>query len=157
MRLSAGCTGHDSNVKMGIRPIGWKLGEIQESRAFRLVSRILADPQAFCVLAVLLWRVWRLLLPDGSYATCMSKVRVALPAAGKTLQSLQCAGIFFLVDRSVQTAPSLRGALRRCRLPLQSLSGVFAGGSSDRNLFSDYKQDRVLRSPAHALLPCNWR
>ena len=157
MRLSAVCTGHDANVKMCIRPIGCKFGEIQESRASCLVRQILADPLAFCVLAVLLWRAWRLLLPDGSHATFISKLRVALPAADNTLQSLQCAGIIFLVDRSVQIAPSPRGALRRCWLPLQCLSGVFGGGSSNRNLFSDCKQDRVLRSPASALLPCNWR
>ena len=103
MRLSAGCTGHDSNVKMGIRPMGWKLGEIQESRASCLVRQILADPLTFCVLAVLLWRAWLLLLPDGSYVTLIN-VRVAcssaasplqrcsrrVSAAGRTLPCLQC-------------------------------------------------------------------
>ena len=103
MRLSAVCAGHDSNVKMCIRPTGWKLDEIQESRASCLVRQILADPLAFCVLAVLLWRAWRLLLPDGSCASFISKVRVAcssaafplqrcsrrLSAAGRTLPCLQ--------------------------------------------------------------------
>ncbi|OLP73569.1 hypothetical protein AK812_SmicGene47148 [Symbiodinium microadriaticum] len=151
MRLSAVCTGHDSNVKMCIHPTGWKFGEIQESRASCLVRQILADPLTFCVLAVLLWRAWRLLLPDGSHATFISKVRVALPAAGKTLQSLQWAGIIFLVDRSMQTAPSPRGALRRTA----SLKGFGHEACMDTDKTSD---DEIIRSctstsaqaPAHS-------
>ena len=86
MRLSAVCAGHDANVKMCIRPTGWKLGEIQESRASCLARQISADPLAFCVLAVLLWRAWRLLLPDGSCASFISKVRVACSSAAFPLQ-----------------------------------------------------------------------
>ena len=43
--------------------------------------------------------------------------------------------MFCLEQGSVQT---LHGALRRCRLQLQSLSGVFDTGSSTRNLPTDY-------------------
>ena len=90
LRLSAVCTGHDANVKMCIRPTGCKFGEIQESRASCLVRQILADPLAFCVLAVLLWRAWCLLLPDVSYATFISRVRLACSPAAFPLQRCSC-------------------------------------------------------------------
>ena len=46
----------------------------------------------------------------------------------------------YLDERGVQRAQRLHGALRRCRLQLPNLSGVFARGSSTGNLPTDKKQ-----------------
>ena len=107
------CAGHESKVKICICPIGWKLGEIQQSCASCLVCQILPDHLKMCGLTVLLWRAWRLLLPDGSCASFISRVTVAcspaseaafwlqrcscrVSAAGHTLPSLQLDGGFQL-------------------------------------------------------------
>ena len=112
-RLSAACAGHDSKVKICICRTGWKLGEMHRRSSSCLVRQILPDHLALCGLTVLLWRAWRLLLPDGSCASFISRVTVAcspaseadfwlqrcscrVSAAGHTLPSLQLDGGFQL-------------------------------------------------------------
>ncbi|CAE7408055.1 unnamed protein product [Symbiodinium sp. CCMP2592] len=89
LRPSAAGAGHEAKVKICICRTDWKLGEMHRRSSSCLVRQILPDHLALCGLTVLLWRAWRLLLPDGSCDTFITRVTVACSPASEAAFGLQ--------------------------------------------------------------------